>query len=51
MVTMLIDHGAIADKANNMGWTPLFAAAQVGSDSLATSLYVAVLLLIALLEL
>ena len=30
---MLMDHGAMVDKADNQDWTPLFAAAQV-SDSL-----------------
>ena len=34
---MLLDHGAMVDKANKHGWTPLFTAAQVGSDSLATA--------------
>ena len=33
MTMMLIDHGAMVDKADIDGWTPLFAAAQVGSDS------------------
>ena len=36
MAMMLIDHGAMVDKDSYRRWTPLFVAAQVGSDSLAT---------------